>query len=251
MSATDRPVSQTRARAPCNPDSAASSVLEAVSFVTPALERYLVQCVAEQLPARTDLRERCLDFVRDESKHRRMHMVLNARLVEALAAAPRGLARAEWVLERAKARLSPQSRLRLVAAFEHLTSILSKHYLMQPVSWGRSDESVQAVFDLHARDELEHRAVAFDLCVEVGAADRFGRCVALLAAVAGATLYLSVAAPWILRQKTGRSFLACVVQVLRLAVSRIPEARRFSGELLHFVGTGFHPRSLVQEADPT
>jgi predicted metal-dependent hydrolase len=236
---------------PCNADSAATSVLEAVSFVTPALERFLVQSVAAQLPLRADLRERCRDFVRDESKHRRMHMQLNARLMAALAVAPRGLARAEWILERAQGRLSPQNRLRLVAAFEHLTGILSKRYLMRPAPWDRSGESVKAVFDLHARDELEHRAVAFDLCVEIGAADRFGRSVALLAAVTGVALYLGVAAPSILCEKTGRGFASCLLQVLRLAGSRIREARSLSGELMHFARAGFHPRSLVQETDPT
>ena len=251
MSAVDPPVLASRTRVPCNTASAATSVLEAVSFVTPALERFLVQSVAEQLPARAGLRERCRDFVRDESKHRRMHMLLNARLMEPLAAAPQGLARAEWVLEQAKGRLSPQNRLRLVAAFEHLTGILSKRYLMRPASSDRSGESVQAVFDLHARDELGHRAVAFDLCVEIGAADRFGRSVALLAAVTGAALYLGVAAPSILCEKTGRGFLSCLFQVLRLAGSRIREARSLSGELMHFARAGFHPRSLVQEIDPT
>ena len=251
MSVVDPPLLASRARVRCNADSAASSVLEAVSFVTPALERFLVQSVAEHLPARADLRERCRDFVRDESKHRRMHMLLNARLKEALAGTPRGLARAEWVLERAKDRLSPQNRLRLVAAFEHLTSILSKHYLRQPAPSDRSGESVRAVFDLHARDELEHRAVAFDLCVEIGAASRFGRSVALLAAVTAAAVYLGVAAPSILRQKTCRGFLVCLFQVLRLAGSRIREARSLFGELMRFVRAGFHPKSLIQESDPT
>ena len=230
----------------CDADVVVTSVMEAMSFVTPALERFLVQAVARQLPEQPELRERCRDFIREESRHRRMHALLNSSLLDYLCVPPLGLAHAESILAWARTSLSAASQLRLVAASEHLTAVLSKQYLARSVRWTFTSRSAKAVFDSHAHDELRHRSVAFDLCADAGSAGRVSRGLALASVVLGAALYLVIASPSILRRKTGQGFVRCLGRVIRRAAGNLPEARGLASELIHFAREGYHPRSLVQ-----
>ena len=228
----------------CDGDMVATSVMEAVSFVTPALERFLVQAVASQMREQSELDLRCREFILDESRHLRMHARLNVSLLHRLTAPPLGLARAESILGQAKARRSVADRLRLVAAFEHVSAILSKHYLKSSGGWSFGLPSAKAVFDRHAREELGHCAVAYDICLRAGIGGRFSRSLALSRVMAGALAYVAVAAPSILMQKTGQSFARCFARVAGFGIGRALLAPGLVGELLWFGRAGFHPDYL-------
>lgn len=235
----------------CDADLASTSVMEAVSFVTPSLERFLIHAVALHMRTSPGLaaRERCLAFIREESGHRSMHARLNARFRLRLDAAPRGLAGTEAWLARARNACSPASQMLLAAAIEHLTAVLSMRYLHRSQHWTFSSSTARAVFDEHARDEVAHRAVVWDLSVPSGAAGRVGRGFAMLAVALGALLYVAVAAPSILQSKTGCGRARSVLAIAGLGFRNAREALRLAREAAAFFRASFHPDMLLAEGE--
>ncbi|MEO8921838.1 MAG: metal-dependent hydrolase [Caldimonas sp.] len=233
----------------CNADLDSTCVMEAVSFVTPALERFLVHAVALQMRRRPELamRERCLAFIREESSHRTMHARLNVCFRLQLDAAPRGLAGTEAWLARARNACSPATQMLLAAAIEHLTAVLSLRYLRQSQHWTFSSPAARAVFDEHARDEVAHRAVVFDVSVASGAAGRLGRGCAMLAVALGALLYVTLAAPSILQSKTQEGRVRSMLAIARLGLRNVGEALGLAREAAAFAYPGFHPDMLLAE----
>jgi len=117
----------------CNSDIVVTSLLEAISFVTPELEDFVVRTVAEGLATQPecDLRQRCRAFLREESSHSRLHRKFNSLLHEYLGTTPPGLGLVRALLRGARRYLSLSSRLLIVAALEHFAAVLSRVYLRQ------------------------------------------------------------------------------------------------------------------------
>jgi predicted metal-dependent hydrolase len=225
-----------------NAGAVVTSILEAVSFVTPALEVLLIHSVAAHMPHETELRERCLEFMRDEARHRRMHMHLNAAFLQRQSVPPRGLAQAEHALKWLPSRLSPASRLRLVAAFEHFTSVLAAHYLVYSERWSFVHPELMEVFDAHARDELGHCSLAVDLCQHARVVGRLPRALTLACVVAATTTYLVISVPSILGQKTGHGFLYGLGRLLKLIAANLRETVELARELSRFASARYIPR---------
>src|SRR5664280_1562525 len=78
----------------CNADVATSSVMEAVSFITPVLENFFIRTVAEAIRSlpEGELLLRCQEFIREESNHSLVHKKFNAALTHNLVKPPPGLA---------------------------------------------------------------------------------------------------------------------------------------------------------------
>ena len=67
----------------CDGDAVVSSVMEAVSFVTPALEGFFIKTIARVRSTQSDpeLDQRAREFMREEAEHTRAHRKLNAALL--------------------------------------------------------------------------------------------------------------------------------------------------------------------------
>lgn len=235
----------------CNGDAASTALLEAISLVTPILERFFIQTVAAgQSVAEPLLAEQCRVFIHEEAAHTGAHRQLNHALAAYLQAAPPGLATIDRLSEFAHRHFSLSSRVALVAALEHYTAVVSKTYAERQQHWQFACAYAQELFAEHAREEIAHRAVAFDLWQAHGGGGLLARLLTIaLISLCGAA-YLALAVPWILRRKTGswRGALAALLSPL----PRCRPASRLLSPLLHdlarYLRRNYHPRQLISGA---
>jgi predicted metal-dependent hydrolase len=233
----------------CDSNAVMTSVMEAISFVTPVLENFFVITVAagrarEQDP---DLDQRCLAFIREESTHSRAHTRFNASLLKYLGELPRGLGMVRSLLNGARKHLSLSHRLLLVAAHEHFLTVFSKLYLNHEEGWNFRSAFAKKLFAQHAREELAHRSVVFDLWLIKGTAGRIGRTLTVFAILFTGLLYVSVAVPWILCRKTGRYLPASLVALAGFAIGNCVIGKNGSTlrELFSFARSDYHPDRLI------
>jgi uncharacterized protein len=107
------------------------------------------------------LRAEIKDFVGQEASHRFVHQQFNAAL------ARQGF---DYVLEpKLKRRverirkLPVQDRLAITCALEHYTAMLADYVLRHPEWLMDADPRLRTLWSWHAAEELEHKAVAFDV----------------------------------------------------------------------------------------
>jgi predicted metal-dependent hydrolase len=237
----------------CNANAVTSSVMEAISFVTPVLENFFISTVVEGLARQQDsaLDQRCRAFVSEEASHSRGHKKLNASLLKYLGVTPPGLALVQSLLNGARRYLTLSGRLLLVAALEHFAAVLSKGYLNQQAQWHFRSAFAEDLFRQHAREELAHRSVVFDLWLSKGAAGRVGRTLTVLMIVVAGLVYVSAAVPWILYRKTGRHLTATLAALAGFVIGNRVGIKAFSslGELFSFAHGDFHPDRLIHEGE--
>jgi predicted metal-dependent hydrolase len=236
----------------CNANAVTSSVMEAISFVTPVLENFFIATVVDGIGRRRDsaLGQRCRDFIYEEANHSRSHRKFNSALLAYLGVTPPALALVQSLLNGARKRLSLSTRLLLVAALEHFAAVLSKGYLSQEIQWDFRSVYARELFIHHAREELAHRSVVFDLWLSKGTAGRIGRTLTVLTILFGGLVYISAAVPWILYRKTGKHLTATVTALARFVVGNRAMIKALSplGELFSFVRHDFHPDRLIHES---
>ncbi|MEZ5570833.1 MAG: metal-dependent hydrolase [Halioglobus sp.] len=139
----------------------------AMSITFPLGEKFFIDSVRHFSGQIDDpkLSEDIRGFCAQEGFHRREHQRYNQSLCD-----QRGydLLALEQQLERKIQRsykfLSPLQRLALTAAFEHMTAILAESALSDDDPMiGKADPAMQALWQWHAAEEMEHKSVAFDV----------------------------------------------------------------------------------------
>lgn len=232
----------------CNANVVTSSVMEAISFVTPVLENFFICTVAEGLDKQrlSTLDQRCLDFIREESAHSSAHRRFNASLIKYLGGPPRGLALVESLLDGAMKHLSLSRRLLLAAALEHYAAVLSRVYMDHEQRMDIRSEFARELFGLHAREELDHCSVVFDLWVSKGIAGSVGRTLTILLILLAGSVYLSISTPWILHRKTGKQPGITLAALARFPVRNRADIHAYSPlpDLFSFVRRDYHPDRL-------
>src|SRR5579872_3666821 len=147
-----------------------SHLLAALSGVIPAGERMFADTVRRQRDrVEGPLRDQVNGFIGQETLHLREHERFNhalARLGYPTAVIDRASAVTFALVERLPARL----QVDFAAAVEHWTAVIAEHALAadQLARWELADET-RAFLDWHLVEELEHRAVAFDVAQAMGA----------------------------------------------------------------------------------
>ncbi|MCK9201824.1 MAG: metal-dependent hydrolase [Gallionella sp.] len=234
----------------CNDNEVTSSIMEAVSFVTPVMEKFFIRTVDEGLSPQTSsaLKERCTAFIHEEADHTRVHRKFNASLLQYLGDTPPGLAMLDTLLDGTRKHLSLSSRLLLAAALEHYTAVLSKAYLAQSDRMDIRSAFARELFVRHAREEISHRSVVFDLWRSQSGGDSFKRSLTILVILLAGGVYISIAMPWILHRKTGslrRTFAA----LARFAVGNRADVTAYSPlpELFSFARHDYHPDHLIDD----
>lgn len=142
-----------------------TSLVDALCLLFPEGERFFIRSVRHYLDCITDptLREQVKAFAAQEAWHGRAHLQV-AALLDAQGFDTRPvLARfAHLGFEVIEPRFPPHLRLATTAAAEHFTAALAEVAIGTPLL----DGAAQPMKDLlrwHAIEELEHRAVAFDV----------------------------------------------------------------------------------------
>jgi predicted metal-dependent hydrolase len=150
-----------------------SHLAAAMSTLFPDGEEFFVAAVRHYRDDITDsdLRRRVAGFIGQESVHEREHRGLNDRLAALgypTRLCERMVRRGMHLQTRFR---KPESRLAHTAAAEHFTATLAELFL-SPEGDGLFGDDVGALCRWHCLEELEHKAVAFDVYRAVGGSEK-------------------------------------------------------------------------------
>ncbi len=137
----------------------------ALSATFPAGEKEFIDSVRLYKDKVNDpkLMEQVKGFIGQEGHHSGQHMQMNKQLREL------GLdaVRLEKHLERDIKKFIPtrpdRVRLALTVGMEHITAIMADHALNHPETFDGMDDTIRELLLWHAVEEIEHKAVAFDV----------------------------------------------------------------------------------------
>lgn len=133
-----------------------------LSALFPKGERFFMDAV-KAFRHKTDgkLKEQVSDFLYQEAMHTREHVVFNKMATDAgydikkledRAGRLLGWARKKW----------PIHQLAATAALEHFTAMLAHAVLADPRHFAGANDEARQMWEWHAMEEIEHKAVAFD-----------------------------------------------------------------------------------------
>lgn len=158
----------------CGRDAFSTAFFNALSMSFPFGEQFFIDAVrdaAATLPPgmqdryRADVR----GFIGQEATHRRIHALFNEHLES------QGL-KDHWSPRAAKrmqllAGTDPRHALAITAATEHFTAMFAKWLLAHPAVLEGAEPRLRTMWLWHSAEELEHKAVAFDLYKATGGSD--------------------------------------------------------------------------------
>jgi uncharacterized protein len=185
-----------------------SRFFDAMSTIFPEGERFFIECVRDFRDQVTDpqLKADIKGFIRQEGQHGIVHDQYNQRLkaqgidVDKVEAGVRG------VVTRLRKFLPKSQTLAHTAAAEHLTAIMAHSFFERKEVLAASDPRMRAMFAWHAMEEIEHKAVAFDVMQQVAKVGYLRRCMALIGVTIGFNLHALFVTGYML-QCDGYSFL--------------------------------------------
>lgn len=165
-------------------DPQTTHTVDVLSLLLPAGEHYFVTLFKQALPLVKDktLRDDVRGFIGQEAQHAEAHQkVIDHFVAQGIDVAPY-LAKIDWIFDRlladapfgheVPARLEPhwlRGRIGIVAAIEHFTTMLGAWMLeAAPLVAASRDAEMIRLLEWHAAEEVEHRAVAFDLFEALG-----------------------------------------------------------------------------------
>lgn len=158
-------------------------LFDALSTVFPEGERYFITCVRDFRDQVTDpqLLADIRNFTRQEGQHSLVHGQYNSRLreqgmpVDAVEDFTR-----KGLFGILRKYLPRKTTLAHTAALEHLTATLADLLLAQPKDVASMDPRMRALYIWHGMEEVEHKAVAFDVMQKVAKAGYLRRCLPFL-----------------------------------------------------------------------
>ncbi len=139
-----------------------------LSLFFPVGERFFIHTLRHYRDQISDerLQAQIAAFIAQEAFHGREHDEHNAAMREAGLPAARMEQVITQVLEWAK-RLPPSAQLAGTVSLEHLTALLGDILLREPRLLENAEPHFKALWQWHALEETEHKAVAFDTYCQV------------------------------------------------------------------------------------
>lgn len=161
---------------------------DAMSTLFPVGEKFFITSVREFRDGITDpkLQQDVKDFTRQEAQHSMVHRQYNDRLkaqgidIDAITQQLENM----FFVDAPKVS-TPTQRLAATAALEHLTSMMCTCFFERRELLEASDPRVRAMYAWHAIEEVEHKAVAFDVLVQVAKAGYLQRNLSMLTVTFG------------------------------------------------------------------
>jgi predicted metal-dependent hydrolase len=151
-----------------NDNAILSSFFAAMSVVFPPGEKEFVRSVAtfaDKIEG-PELRKKVTEFSAQESQHRRQHKLANERLDEMGYCATEFEKHFGERIDKDVVKLSDRERLAGTVCAEHITAVLGHALLSNPTVLATMSKPVRDLLFWHAVEELEHKAVAFDVYAE-------------------------------------------------------------------------------------
>lgn len=159
-----------------------SRFFDAMSLLFPEGEKFFISCVRDYRDQITDpeLQAQVKDFIYQEGQHGIVHTRFNDRLKA------QGIA-VDNILERQKEimfgffrkRFSRTYTLGQTAAAEHMTALMAHGFFANRM-FAVADPRIRAMYAWHAVEEIEHKAVAFDVFQKVAKGGYFTRALSML-----------------------------------------------------------------------
>ena len=156
---------------------------DALSTIFPEGERFFISCVRDFRDQVTDpqLLAEIKDFIRQEGQHGIIHSQFNAHLTRQGIRVDRMERFMKWWLFDVIRKYLPKKHtLAVTAASEHLTAIMAEAMFQRKTVMGEANPRMFAMFAWHAMEEMEHKAVAFDVMQKVAKVGYLRRVLALV-----------------------------------------------------------------------
>lgn len=182
-------------------------LIDAVQATFPDGERYFISSVNAFRKKIDDpeLLEEVKDFSKQEGQHGRVHTDFNDRL-ERQGVNIKAFTRHTQKLTNYRLQhYSAAYNVALTAALEHFTAMLADLFFAKRYVMEGADERVRAMLAWHAVEEMEHKAVAYDVMQKVAKVGYFQRCLAMTHATITFSLFVMIA-PWFMLKMDGLSF---------------------------------------------
>lgn len=173
----------------------ATMFLAMLSGIFPPGERFFVESVRRYRDRIDDdtLKAQISGFIGQEAIHGREHERLNELLAERGIDTRRPEAAVKFALGLLE-KFSPSTQLACTTLMEHFTALLGEQLLTDERLMKQFDPEMLKLWQWHALEELEHKAVAYDVYERVGNSHRERQLVPLLVA---ATVAPAAVAGWV------------------------------------------------------
>jgi predicted metal-dependent hydrolase len=157
-------------------------LFDAHSLLTPAGERFFISSVREFRDEITDpkLQADAKSFILQEGQHSLMHRLFNQHLQAQGIDAEAIEIRQQQAVEGQQRWMTKRWGIALTAAYEHLTTIFAGAVMEHSSHWSEADPRIFALYAWHSAEELEHKAVCFDVMQKVARVGYFMRITAML-----------------------------------------------------------------------
>lgn len=144
-------------------------LFDAMSTLFPVGERFFIACVRDFRNEIVDptLKQAVADFIRQEAQHGVAHEAFNNRLTKQGINVAKIEQRLSYVLNLVRQRASAKFTLAETAALEHFTAMMAHEFISRKSVFADADPRVRAMYSWHAIEEIEHKAVAYDVMKNV------------------------------------------------------------------------------------
>lgn len=229
-------------------DAYKTRVVDAVQATFPDGERYFISSVAAFRPQIKDpeLLRQVKEFTMQEGEHGRVHKDYNERLKRQGLNMDAFTTHVKAVGDRRQRFYSAKYNLALTAALEHFTAMMAELFFAEKTLMKGADSRPRAMLAWHAIEEMEHRAVAFDVMQKVAGVGYIQRCLAMTQATFVLMLFTTVA-PWIMLGTDGHSIrkrFALYTRGLPWIFGRRGFFTRLVPMLCQYYRPSFHPNQM-------
>ncbi len=163
-------------------DAFKSRFFDAMSLLFPEGEKFFIACVRDYRDQITDpkLQAEVKDFIYQEGQHGMVHTQYNNRLKAQGIAVDHILQRQKDIMFGFFRKYLPKTfTLGQTAAAEHMTALMA-HGFFSNGMFEKADPRVRAMYAWHAVEEIEHKAVAFDVLQKVAKGGYLSRVLSML-----------------------------------------------------------------------
>ena len=159
-----------------------SRFFDAMSCLFPEGEKFFITCVRDYRDQITDpvLNQEVKDFMRQEGQHGMVHTQFNNRLKTQGVQVDRIEDQMRRILARIRRILPRTFTLAQTSAAEHMTAIMAHSFFHRREVMENADPRIRAMYAWHAVEEIEHKAVAYDVLTKVAKATYFTRIIMML-----------------------------------------------------------------------
>jgi uncharacterized protein len=220
-------------------------LFDAFSVLFPEGERFFINCVRDYRERVTDpaLQEQVKAFTRQEGQHGRIHDFFNQRLRAQGVRVGRIEAILHRLFEWERSVLPQRLTLGFTAAAEHMTAVMAHGFSHNAELFLDADPRLNAMYMWHGMEEIEHKAVAYDVLQRVAGGGYLTRLISML--------YISLAFPLTVFAIMGHMFrvdgfgwwrrLGLWLRGLRWMYGRNGLYSGVSGHYFAWYRPGFHP----------